>query len=151
MALASGDQIASNFIVDQDGYVQVKLSGTQTVNATPTPSVSGGLLTYRKLASADTNLATPKASAGQLYGWYVYNNSASAKFLKIYNKASNPTLASDTPVLTIPVPATSKTEIAIPSGIALSAGLAIAATGAVGDTDTTALAANDLIINLFYK
>jgi hypothetical protein len=37
------------------------------------------------------------------------------------------------------------------NGIAFSSGIGITVTGAVGDTDTTAIAANEVILNLLYK
>lgn len=49
------------------------------------------------------------------------------------------------------VPANGVAAYHIGQGLAgFSAGIAIAATGAIGDTDTTALAANDLIIQVDY-
>lgn len=137
-------------------------SGTWTVqpgntaNTTPwlttqTPATSGGLTISRTLAAASTNATSVKGSAGQVFGWFIYNASASAKFLKLYNTASAPTAGSGTPVMTIPIPATSAANCEFANGIAFGTGIGFTMTGAVADNDTTALAANDLILNLLYK
>lgn len=113
-----------------------------TTNATP----------FRLIATASTNLTCIKASAGRLYMLKVTNTSASMKYFKLYNKASAPVLASDTPIHTYGIPATSSFTIIELSlvGEYFSTGIAFATTGAIGDTDTTNLVANDLIINAIY-
>lgn len=114
-------------------------------------STAGGVTQFRRLATADTNLAVVKASAGRVYGFSIFNNSASAKFVKLYNKATAPVVASDVPLRTIMVPAGGIAAYHVGMGLAgFSAGIAIAATGAVADTDSTALALNDLIIQIDY-
>lgn len=124
-------------------------AGTDSVLAPR--ATAGGVTQYRRLATADTNLAVIKASAGRVYGFVISNNTAAAKFVKLYNKATAPVLASDVPLRTILVPANGVAAYHIGQGLAgFSAGIAIAATGAIGDTDATALAANDLIIQVDY-
>lgn len=122
------------------------VSGTVTANeGTPvTPSVL-----FRN-STADTNLATIKATAGTLYGITINNANASARFLKLYNKGSNPVLASDTPVLVIPIPANSTAVQSYDFGLRFGAGIAMAITGAVGDTDTTAVAAGEHKLGVSY-
>ena len=53
--------------------------------------------------AATTNATSTKASAGTVYGIIVANASAETRYLKVYNKASAPTVGTDTPVLTFPV------------------------------------------------
>ena len=122
------------------------VSGTVTANeGTPvTPSVL-----FRN-STADTNLATIKATAGTLYGITINNANASARFLKLYNKGSNPVLASDTPVLVIPIPANSTAVQGYNFGLRFGTGIAMAITGAVGDTDTTAVAAGEHKLGVSY-
>lgn len=109
-----------------------------------------GLTKTRRLATADTNRAVIKNSGGVLYGIQGYNAKASAIFLKIYDLAALPTLASDTPIMTIGVPANSPFVSSIPTlGISFSVGIAVAITGAFGDTDATALAAGDCSVTFF--
>jgi hypothetical protein len=120
------------------------------VGVTQKPATSGGLTIYRLLAAATTNAQSVKASAGQLYGYYIYNASTSAKFVKLYNKASAPTVGTDTPVITLPIPAGSAANMDFVEGIAFATGIALAITGVVTDADATAVAANDVVVNLFY-
>jgi len=114
------------------------------------PVTSGGLSPYRNLSLLVAG-ASVKASAGQLYGYYLENNAASARYVKFYDKASAPVVASDTPVLTLPLPAGAAANLTLPIGLVFATGIAICATGGVGDTDSTAPSANDVVVNLFYK
>jgi hypothetical protein len=68
------------------GTVAVTQSGTWVF--TPNPATSGGLTISRTLSASSTNATSVKASAGQVYGWYVSNTNSSARYLKLYNKAS---------------------------------------------------------------
>lgn len=114
------------------------------------PRASGGLTIYRLLSAASTNGNNVKASAGQLYGWYVWNNNNSVRYLKLYNKASAPTVGTDTPVMTIPLPSRGGTNVWYGHGIAFGTGIGIGLTTAVADASTAAVAADDIIVNLLY-
>jgi hypothetical protein len=115
------------------------------------PRTSGGLSITRLLSGASTNATSVTSAATQLYGWHLYNSSAAAKFIKVYNTASSPTVGTDTPVLTLPLPAGAAANVHFTHGITLSTGFGFAITGAVGDADTTAVAANDVVVNFLYK
>lgn len=73
----------------------------------PVQATAGGLTGFRRLATADTNLAVVKAAAGRVYGYQISNPSAAAKFVRLYNKATAPVIAADTALIlrTIMVPA----------------------------------------------
>lgn len=118
---------------------------------TPAPATAGGPTVTRIKSAATTNATSVKASAGQVYGWYLYNNTASAKFFKVYNKASAPTVGTDTPAFTVPIPANGGTNIEFSMGVPLGTGIAYAITGAITDADTTATAADDVHGALLYK
>ena len=121
--------------------------------SSPVQTTAGGILGFRRLASADTNLAVVKAAPGRVYGFSIANPSAAAKFVRLYNKATAPIIANDAALIqrTIMVPAGGIASYHLGAGMAgFTAGIAIAATGAIGDTDATALAANDLIIQIDY-
>jgi hypothetical protein len=113
------------------------------------PQTTGGLSTYRNLSLVATGVSI-KGSAGQVYGWFIANNAASARFVKFYNKASAPTVGTDTPVSTLEIPAGSAANVSFPQGIAFSLGIGIGATNLVADNDTTAPSSNDLVVNIFY-
>ena len=80
-------------------------------------------------------------------------NETTVSYLKIYDKATAPTVGTDVPVLTIPVPTHTQGAgivIPIPNGVTFSNGIAIAVTGGVADSDTTAVGADEVVINLTY-
>lgn len=138
--------------VSISGTVPVSISGTAAVALTP--ATSGGLSSSKLVSAASTNATSIKTSAGQLYNVQAFNTNASARFLKIYNKASAPTVGTDTPVATYLIPGNASGSgcvIEISNGLALNAGLAIAITGGIADNDTTAIGANDCVVNLQYK
>lgn len=131
-------------------------AGAETLmaGAMPTslqPQTSGGPSTSRVKAAASTNATSVKASAGQVYGWYLYNNTASAKFLKLYNKASAPTVGTDTPLFTVGVPANGGTNIEFSMGVPFGTGIAYAITTGVADSDTGATSAEDVHGLLLYR
>ncbi len=102
-------------------------------------------------SAATTNATSVKASAGTLYGIAVSNVSASTRYFKLYNKASAPTVGTDTPVLVIPIAAGGVANFPLGTlGLRFGTGLAYAITGAAADTDTTAIAAGDCKVFLSY-
>jgi len=105
-------------------------------------------------SAASTNATNVKASAGSVYGWSITNLSAALKFIRIYNKATAPVPASDAALIVariaLPAGATSNCTFEV-APHACSAGVGFDITGAMGDTNATAVAANDVVLNLFYK
>lgn len=116
---------------------------------TLSPETSGGLLIYRNIDLDETGKSV-KASAGQVYGWYLYNNAATTRYIKFYNKATAPTVGTDTPVLTIAIPAGSAANVEYNVGIAFDTGIGVGATTGVADNNTGAPDANDCVVNVFY-
>lgn len=161
--------------IDIESYVPQQASITsaraQSVNATipvqvlsaPTTAVSGSLTSagtttntpatptnYNVVTAASTNAAFIKASAGTLYELTISNVTATASYIKIYNKASAPTVGTDVPVLTIPAPANSTVSMEFGAlGKRLGTGIAIAATAAIAATDTAVTVAG-IQINASY-
>lgn len=143
--------VASMTALKTDGSaVTQPVSIAATVKTQQTPGTTGGYSTSRLLSAATTNATSVKASAGQVYGFYLFNSAAYTVFLKLYNKASAPTVGTDTPFMTIPVPAGGGAVADWDGGIAMSTGIAFAITKLIADSDVTAVAANDLAVNLFY-
>jgi len=104
------------------------------------PSQSARLVS----AAATTNAAVAKASAGDLYLIRGHNAGAAMRFLKLYNKATAPTVGTDIPVMTIPLPAGASFDVDL-AGHFFSAGIAYAITQLAADNDTTALVAGDVV------
>lgn len=93
------------------------------------------------VTAASTNASVQKASAGSLFELTISNPTATAAYVKLYNKASAPTVGTDIPVLTIPVPATAAGvgTISLPFGNIgkrFTTGIAMAVTAAAVATDT---------------
>lgn len=132
------------------------VAGTALIGrVNPEPQTSGGLSISRTLSAASTNATSVKASAGQVYTIYAHNSNAAIRFLKLYNKASAPTVGTDTPVMTLPIPGnTAGAGFVFDTGgmgVAFATGIALALTTGVADSDTGAVAANEIVINLLYK
>lgn len=106
--------------------------------------------TYRVLSANTTNDALVKTGGRALQSILVYNTGTIA-FVKLYNKATTPTVGTDTPIMTIPVTATTgQVLLTFPAGISFDLGIGIGITGAIADNDTTAVAANQVTVNLQY-
>lgn len=133
----AADDIASVF------YARVKRSfGRDGVAA----DVGTG---FRLISAASTNATSLKASAGTLHQLYAVNLNAAVRYLKFYNKASAPTVGTDTPVATFPIPASATGagfQINFDPGFDFSTGIAYATTTGVADSDTAAVAANEIIV-----
>lgn len=121
-----------------------QVTGTQTVSiSAPTASNVN--------SAATTNATSVKTSAAVLYSITVSNTGAAAAFLKLYNKASAPTVGTDVPVLTIPIPASSVQNIDFgTTGHRFTTGLAFAITNLAADSDATAVAASQVKVLTAY-
>lgn len=108
--------------------------------------------TSRILSSAaTTNATSAKAGLGQLFMATGRNTTASVVWLKLYNKASAPTVGTDTPVATLALPPAANFAWDWPKGRSFSIGIAYALTAGSADNDTGAVAAGDIIgLNLDY-
>ena len=116
------------------------VSGTLTSAGTTTATPATGT-TYNVVTTASTNAAVVKASAGNLYELTISNPTATAAYIKLYNKATAPTVGTDVPVLTIAIPATAagvgeKSFVFGAVGKRFATGIGIAVTAAAAATDT---------------
>lgn len=106
---------------------------------------------YSAVSTASTNAAAVKTTAGNLFEISVSNPTASAIFVKLYNKASAPTVGTDVPILTLQVAATTTQSFEFGVyGKRFATGIAIAATNGVLATDTTNAAAVGVQISASY-
>lgn len=106
---------------------------------------------YHKVAASGTNAASIKASAGTVTGWKIYNNAGYPVYVKLFNKATAPTLGTDTPQQTIGIDA-GLGEVSPPGpGISYGTGIAIAITKGMPDDDSTPVAADDCTVDIFYQ
>jgi hypothetical protein len=118
------------------------------------PRTTGGATPYKLVSAATTNATNIKNGAGQIFMVTASNVNAAVRYLKFYNKATAPTVGTDTPVLTFAIPgntAGAGTNIPIPAcGIAFGTGISFALTTEATDAGTTGVAANEIVINVAY-
>lgn len=138
------------------GAPNMVLFGSYDYTAPPAGTVSigaidlgGNPLSYSLISAASVNLNLIKAGSVNVNLIVLSNTTASAKFVRLYDKATAPT-AADTPKYRIMVEA-GKTITMSPSvGLNFALGLGIGITGASPDNDATAVALGDLILNVNY-
>lgn len=109
-----------------------------------------GQQTFKLVGAATTNATVVKAAPGVVYGWNLSGIGAAA-FLRLYDKATAPTVGTDVPKLTIPAASGGVNFSEFLKGIAFLNGIAIAITAAVADNDATAIAAGGAVVNLFFE
>jgi len=105
---------------------------------------SNGTTSSRVVAASSTNATSLKASAGNAFNIDLFNTAAYTVFVKFYNKASAPTVGTDTPVWTLPIVQGTSYSRTFPFGKSFSTGIAYAITKLQADSDTTAVVAGDV-------
>jgi hypothetical protein len=170
MLLGVRNEDNEDFSGDDNDYIPIALDATGDIftrmrHAIPAgsgligdvalqPRAAGGNTPYSRLSTATTNAVSIVATQTNLLGGWITNINAAPRYVKLYNKASAPDPAADTPVLRLLIPGNTNGAggvCNIPSGIQFSLGLAMLIVTGVGDTDATAVAANEIIVNLWYK
>ena len=151
----------------EDFYTNLKESITVVggltdaeLRATPLPvsprantTGTNGTTPYKLISTASTNANVVKASGGNLYSIVAIGLTSTVRYLKIYSKATAPTVGTDVPLMTIPIPAnTQGAGVAIPFAIGVNfpLGIGIAITSGSADNNTGAVGAGDVIVNLTY-
>ena len=136
-------------------------STTQAVSGTVTATVTAGTVNpvvpaspYFLNSAASTYGALILTGTSGLQAFYATNEGAAVAYVKLYNKATAPTVGTDVPEMIIPVPAAASgvPGVANPrigfSGFRFPLGLGIAITGAAVYTDTTAVAVGQVKVKL---
>lgn len=137
----------------QSGTWTVQPGNTANTTAwlvSDTPVTSGGCSNYHVVAAASTNTANIKASAGQVYGWAIFNAAAYNVYVKLHNTSGTPTAGSGV-IKTIGVPAGGGNNIDLSKGIAFGTGIGISIVKDIADAGTTAVAASDCVVDIHYK
>lgn len=132
----------------------VALTTAGNLKVTNLPETSGGLTQHKLISAASTNATSLKASAGQVYGIQVFNLNTSPRYLKLYNKASAPTVGTDTPVKVFMIPGNAAGSGIVSNwtnGVEFTTGIAYALTTGIADSDTGAVAASEIALNIDYK
>lgn len=131
----------------------VPISGSVPIIPNQGTSTLAGTISHRLVSAASTNLTSIKSSAGKLLAGVALNTNAAPRYMKFYNKSSAPVLASDVPIFVIPlltnIPVCIADIVGI-TGFSFSSGITYAITGGLTDTDTAAIGAGDVILNLSF-
>jgi hypothetical protein len=141
--------------VGVDGTYDGDVALTNPMPVRIAPMAADGCTIFRSIDIDETEEEV-KATAGCVYGVWFSNVATSTRFLKFYNAtAANVTVGTTTPVLTLAMPGNATDDVSgvfsIPQGINFSTAICVAATTGLADNDTGAPAANDCIVNVFYK
>jgi len=146
---------ASTDSVDEGDAGAARMTLDRKVIVQPQPHTTGGLSIFRSI-DLDESEEEVKATAGQVYAVWFSNMATSTRFLKFYNAtAANVTVGTTTPVITLALPGNTSDDISgvfsTTMGIAFDTAITVAATTGIADNDTGAPAANDVLVNVFYK
>ena len=127
------------------------VSGTVTATVTPPAPATP----YFVNSAASTNGALILTGTSSVQFFYATNEGASVAYVKLYNKSTAPTVGTDVPEMTIPIPAASG---GIPGVVNLNMGVFVCARFALGlgiaitrnaaHTDTTAVGAAEVKVKL---
>jgi hypothetical protein len=147
VVLATDQPQLTNALKVDGSAVTQPVSGTVTANEKPV--TSGGLTISHLISAATTNATNVKASAGQVYGWSIFNTNAATRYVKLHNTAGTPTAGSAV-VYTIAIPPSGGSNMDISCGLAFATGIAFTTVTGVADSDSAAVGANDLIINIHF-
>ena len=142
--------VSGNVEIVNDVGNPIPVSGTITQQ----PAATGGLTMMSPLVSAATTNATVvKASAGKVYVIQAFNTNAEERYLKFHNTASTPTAGSGV-VWSVLIPGSTTGAGVVTSmenGLEFSAGIGITLVTGIANTDATAVAASEIVVNIGYK
>jgi hypothetical protein len=136
----------------------VSQSGTWTLQPGNTPNTSPWLITQNPATSGGLSIYTGsigatatsvKSSAGQVYGWYIFNSNSSTVYVQIFNVASGSvTLGTTSPTMSLGIPAGAAANVEFVNGIAFGTAITVAVTTArAGGTGPS----NTVDLNILYK
>lgn len=134
----------------------VQVTGTQGVSGTVTATVTppAPATPYFVHSAATTNGALILTGTSSVHSLWATNEGASPAYIKLYNKATAPTVGTDVPEMTIPIPAAASgvPGVANPNmgfiPFRFALGLGIAITRNAVYTDTTAIGAGEVKVKL---
>ncbi len=131
-SVATGHGTASGAVrvelpTDGTGTVGLNAGSNLIGSVNIRPATSGGWSLYS--ANVTNSALAVDASPGQVGGWYFYNNNAAVCYVQLWNTAQGSvTVGTTAPVISLGVPANAGANLAIPSGLAFSTAITIAAT-----------------------
>jgi hypothetical protein len=131
---------------DKSMVVQIS-PNTPAIATQDVPQTANTSATSICLLTANTTAASCKASAGNLYGFTIYNPNSSLCVLQVFN-TSSVTLGTTTELLDIPVLPTGGNNLVLKYPINFSADIYVASTTAAHGASTCS---TGMLVNLFYE
>lgn len=139
---------SGQFAIYMDSGIVYAKDSSGNITQLTNPSVDYSV--YHLVSAATTNASSVKASAGDLHGYHIYNNSSEPRKVAFHNTAGTPTAGASVLFSIVLAPNSGANMEAGKGQIPFSTGIAITTTSGLADNDATAVEANDLIINLLY-
>jgi hypothetical protein len=125
----------------------VGVNGTVTVSGQTFPATGGPALFTNNTGAA----TVVKASSGTIYAINANNTTAAARYVRLFQKATAPTLGTDVPSVVVTVPAGSSKEISYASGgLVFGSGIGVAVTTDAAQLGSTAATAGDVQVTISY-
>lgn len=153
LAAVTGTAVVTMWVTSGNSYVALDTplpAGANSIGTVISQPVTSAQSPYLLVTAASTNANFIKSTSGCLYELTVSNVTATAIFVKLYNKASAPTVGTDVPIVTLSVPANTTLPVEFGAlGKRFSTGIAIAATAAAPATDTAVAVAGVQISGTF--
>ena len=103
------------------------------------------LTSFLDACAASTNATNVTTAATEIFSISAYNAAASVRFVKIYNKASSPTVGTDIPIAVLAIAPASFARLDWAKGLYLSSGLSFGIVTGAANSNTTAPSANDVV------
>jgi hypothetical protein len=109
-------------------------------------AMQGAPSSSHTVCAATNNATNSKGSAGILHDISASNINAAFRYLKIYDKATAPTIGTDTPKRVVPLPPNSSIQQTV--DLECTAGIGWGLVTGIANSDNTAPAANENIVGL---
>lgn len=114
-------------------------------------SINTGLLVSKTVSTANDSKTVVKAIPGKVYKIVVNNANAAVRYLKMFNRATNPTVGTTVPDATFAIPpGTVQIFNFGDNGWLFSAGIAFCLTTEATDAGSTGVSASEHVVNIFY-
>lgn len=114
----------------------------------------GHSVPFKKISLATNNASLIKNSPARLTTIVALSSGATPRYLKIYDKETQPDPAVDTPVMTFIIPANAAgAGLVVNFGkpVKFSNGLGMAIVAGIGDTNNVAITADECVVNIGYQ
>lgn len=140
-------------VSDMADFMAANPVGAQAVAASRamSPATTADSTKARITSTTTVNATLVSSAARVLRTLDIYNEAGYAVYFKLYDKASTPVVATDTPFWTIPLPANTGFSKYWPFGIPVTLGLGYVISKLKPDNDTTVIAAGDVVGMLTWR